>query len=155
MLMPGPDCFGTGVGILGQYLGMIIVPAKTDSFPNDGDYAWGHVVAIVGGTLRRCSWVHGPHTVDKNFVEQGTVTSCLDRRSSATPARAPFTSYWPAARLQAGPWVDQGFPSRSRWSAPPFPRHGLLRAMMRSRDGRWGFVMILPLSLPCREGLRS
>ena len=59
VLMPGPDCFGTGVGILGQYLGMIIVPATTDSFPNDGDYAWGHIVASVDGTLRRCSWVHG------------------------------------------------------------------------------------------------
>ncbi len=59
VLMPGPDCFGTGVGILGQYLGMIIVPAKTTAFPNDGDYAWGHVVASVDGMLRRCSWVHG------------------------------------------------------------------------------------------------
>ena len=68
------------------------------------------------------------HTVDKNFVEQGTVTSCLDRRSSATPARAPFTSYWPAARLQAGPWVDQGFPSRSAVRArgcPPFDRYAV------------------------------
>ena len=58
VLMPGPDCFGIGVGILGQYLGMIIAPAKTDSFPNAGDYAWGHVVAIVDGKLRRWSWVH-------------------------------------------------------------------------------------------------
>ena len=58
VLMPGPDCFGIGVGILGQYLGMIIAPAKTDSFPNAGDYAWGHVVASVDGKLRRWSWVH-------------------------------------------------------------------------------------------------
>ena len=58
VLMPGPDCFGIGVGILGQYLATIIVPAKTDSFPNDGDYAWGHVVASIDRRLRRCSWAH-------------------------------------------------------------------------------------------------
>ena len=59
VLMPGVDCFGAGVGILGQYLAMINVPAKTESFPNDGVYAWGHVVAVVDQKLRRCSWADG------------------------------------------------------------------------------------------------
>ena len=34
VLMPGKDCFGVGVGLLGQYLGMVNVPADTERFPN-------------------------------------------------------------------------------------------------------------------------
>ena len=56
VLMPGDGCFGVAVGILGQYVGMVNVPANTVSFPNLGDYRWGHVVAIVGGEVKRCSW---------------------------------------------------------------------------------------------------
>ncbi len=57
--MPGRDCFGVGVGLLGHYLAMVNVPARTDSFPNEGDFAWGHVVKIVDKKLKRCSWVEG------------------------------------------------------------------------------------------------
>ena len=56
VLMPGCDCFGVAVGILGQYLGMVNVPANTKPFPNRGDYRWGHVILIVAGHIRRQSW---------------------------------------------------------------------------------------------------
>ena len=59
VLAPGYDCFGVGVGILGQYVATVIAPAKTDTFPNDGNYAWGHVLAVTGKTLKRCSLVDG------------------------------------------------------------------------------------------------
>ena len=59
VLTPGSNCFGIGVGILGQYLAMVTVPANTESFPNSEDYAWGHVFAVVDNELKRCSWVDG------------------------------------------------------------------------------------------------
>ena len=57
VLLPGPDCFAVGVGLLGQYLAMVNVPALTESFPNKGDFHWGHVLAAVDGKLWRCSWL--------------------------------------------------------------------------------------------------
>ena len=36
-----------------------LASAETDSFPNDGNYAWGHVLAVTGKTLKRCSWMDG------------------------------------------------------------------------------------------------
>ena len=59
VLAPGYGCFGVGVGILGQYVATVIATAETDTFPNDGNYAWGHVLAVTGKTLKRCSWVDG------------------------------------------------------------------------------------------------
>ena len=59
VLAPGYDCFAVGVGILGQYVATAIAPAETASFPNDGNYAWGHVLAVTGKTLKRCSWMDG------------------------------------------------------------------------------------------------
>ena len=59
VLTPGYGCFGVGVGILGQYVATVIAPAETDAFPNDGNYAWGHVLAVTGKTLKRRSWVDG------------------------------------------------------------------------------------------------
>lgn len=56
VLMLGDSCLGVAVGILGQYVGMVNVPANTVSFPNHGDYRWGHVVTIVGGEVWRRSW---------------------------------------------------------------------------------------------------
>ena len=53
------DHFGVAVGILGQYLAMISVPANTKTFPNEGAYAWGHVLAVGDKKLRRCSWAEG------------------------------------------------------------------------------------------------
>ena len=57
VLMPGKDCFGVAVGILGQYLAMVNVPANTDSFPNEGIFAWGNVVSVVNKKLNRCSLI--------------------------------------------------------------------------------------------------
>ena len=59
VLAPGYGCFGVGVGILGQYVATVIAPAETDTFPNDGNYAWGHVLAVTGKTLERCSLADG------------------------------------------------------------------------------------------------
>ena len=57
VLMPGQDCFGVGVGLLGRYLAMVNVPANTEYFPNSGEYAWGHVLSITNKELERCSWM--------------------------------------------------------------------------------------------------
>ena len=57
VIMPGKDCFGVAVGILGQYIAMVNVPAHTDSFPNEGVFAWGHVVSVVNQKLNRCSLI--------------------------------------------------------------------------------------------------
>ena len=57
VLTPGRNYLRIGLGILGQYLAMITVPANTESFPNAGEYAWGHVLAVVDNKLRRCSWM--------------------------------------------------------------------------------------------------
>lgn len=59
VLVPGRGCFGVGVGILGQYVATVIARAETYTFPNDGDYASGHVLAVTGTTLKRCSWADG------------------------------------------------------------------------------------------------
>ena len=59
VLVPGTDCFRVAVGILGQYLAIINVPANTKSFPNSGDFVWGHLMAVVGHKLKRCSWMDG------------------------------------------------------------------------------------------------
>ena len=59
VLAPGSNCFRVVVGILGQYLAMVNVPANTESFPNSGNFIWGHVMAIVDKKLKRCSWMDG------------------------------------------------------------------------------------------------
>ena len=59
VLMPGPNCFAVAVGLLGQYLAMVNVPARTESFPNEGPYAWGHLLTIADKKLKRCSWMEG------------------------------------------------------------------------------------------------
>ena len=59
VLMPGRGCFCVGVGLLGYYLAMVNVPARTELFPNEGAYAWGHVVAITDKEFKRYSWVTG------------------------------------------------------------------------------------------------
>ncbi len=59
VLIPSSNSVGIGLGILGQYLAMITVPANTESFPNTGKYAWGHVLAVADKKLIRCSWEDG------------------------------------------------------------------------------------------------
>ena len=57
VLMPGPDCFAVGVGLLGHYLATVSVPADTAEAPNDGEYAWGQVLNVKSRELRRYSLV--------------------------------------------------------------------------------------------------
>ena len=58
VLVPGPDCFQVTVGILGQFLGTINVPANTTALPNEGDYHWGHVISVVQDEVQRRSWLN-------------------------------------------------------------------------------------------------
>jgi hypothetical protein len=56
-LLPGPDRFAAFVGILGDYVGMINVPATTAGFPNEGAFRGGHVmVPQKGSGLARLSF---------------------------------------------------------------------------------------------------
>ena len=57
VLLPGPNFFQVTVGILGQFLGTINVPANTSLFPNEGDYHWGHAISVVKGKVERRSWL--------------------------------------------------------------------------------------------------
>ncbi len=46
VLIPDSTSFRVAVGILGDYMGMISVPADTKNFPNAGEMAMGHVVIL-------------------------------------------------------------------------------------------------------------
>ena len=56
VLVPGPDSFQVTVGILGQFMATINVPADTARFPNEGDFRWGHVLLSKNKSLSRTSW---------------------------------------------------------------------------------------------------
>lgn len=43
------------VGVLGQWVGTMNVPAQTDSYPNDGIHDVGHVILMVDGKTERIS----------------------------------------------------------------------------------------------------
>ena len=72
VLMPGHGCFIVAVGILGMYVGMVNVPANTSSFPNQDHYRLGHVLAVNGKALKRCSWADG--------LRQLTSVTCPPRK---------------------------------------------------------------------------
>ena len=57
VLLPGPDCLHVTVGVLGQFIGTVSVPANTRCFPNEGDYHWGHVMLVTNKRLERKSWL--------------------------------------------------------------------------------------------------
>lgn len=59
VLIPSEERLLVFVGILGKYLALINVPADTKSFPNEEDYEWGHVLAVIDRKLVRCSWAEG------------------------------------------------------------------------------------------------
>lgn len=44
------------VGVLGQWVGTLNVPAKTDAYPNEGDHDLGHVVLLVDGRTEHISY---------------------------------------------------------------------------------------------------
>ncbi len=55
-LVPGKSNFAVFVGILGNYIGAINVPADTSLFPNCGNYELGHVICTQGRNLVRVSF---------------------------------------------------------------------------------------------------
>ena len=59
VLIPSNNRLQVSVGILGKYLALISVPADTETFPNEGDYEWGHVLAVIDKRPIRCSWAEG------------------------------------------------------------------------------------------------
>ena len=59
MLIPGTDSLRVAVGILGRYLAMVNVPANTKSFPNSGEFSWGHVIALSDKKVYRASVADG------------------------------------------------------------------------------------------------
>ena len=59
LLIPSEQNLVISVGILGKYLAMINVPADTTTFPNENDYEWGQVLAVIDKKLVRCSWSEG------------------------------------------------------------------------------------------------
>ncbi len=56
MIVPGPENVGVCVGILGQYVGMINLPADTSRFPDDLSYDLGHCLVVKNRKLVRVSF---------------------------------------------------------------------------------------------------
>jgi hypothetical protein len=56
LAMPGPRNVGFTVGVLGQFVGMLNVPANTRNFPTDADYDLGHAVVLQKGRVFRMSY---------------------------------------------------------------------------------------------------
>ena len=56
VLIPGRDCLGIFVGVLGLYMGMVNVPAKTDKFPRFDNFDMGHVILLTDGKMKRTSY---------------------------------------------------------------------------------------------------
>lgn len=56
MTIPGPSSVGFVIGILGQWMGTLNVPADTSDLPLEGNYDLGHVVRIDAGVMRRLSY---------------------------------------------------------------------------------------------------
>lgn len=45
-LVPSRNQLSVFVGVLGDYIGMLTVPANTADFPNEGEFRWGHVIQL-------------------------------------------------------------------------------------------------------------
>ncbi|MCC8531914.1 HNH endonuclease [Xanthomonas phaseoli] len=54
--LPGEKSVGIVFGILGQWIGTLNVPARTDGFDWIGGHDLGHAVLLEGGTLRQLSY---------------------------------------------------------------------------------------------------
>ncbi len=54
--VPHNESISFHVGIVGAYVGSIIVPADTSSLPNDGDHDLGHAVVLAPGDIQRVSY---------------------------------------------------------------------------------------------------
>lgn len=55
-LVPTSKTLSVFVGVLGYYMGMVNVPANTDSFPNEEEFDLGHVICPQNGMLIRTSF---------------------------------------------------------------------------------------------------
>lgn len=56
MAIPGPSNIGLIIGLLGEIVGIINCPAKTEEFPIYGEHDLGHVVSLKGGKVIRMSY---------------------------------------------------------------------------------------------------
>lgn len=56
LAIPGPSNLGLIVGILGEVVGIINYPAKTDNFPFGDDHDLGHLVSTKDGKMTRMSY---------------------------------------------------------------------------------------------------
>lgn len=56
MAIPGPSNIGLIIGLLGEIVGIINCPAKTEEFPIGGEHDLGHVVSLKGGKITRISY---------------------------------------------------------------------------------------------------
>lgn len=54
--VPGPRNIGFTIGVLGQMVGMLNVPARTKDFPIGGDHDLGHAVVLQKGKMFRMSY---------------------------------------------------------------------------------------------------
>lgn len=55
-LVPTSKTLSVFVGVLGYYMGMVNVPANTDSFPNEEEFDLGHIICPQNGMLIRTSF---------------------------------------------------------------------------------------------------
>lgn len=59
IIVPSDNDITFSVTCLGEFCGILRVPANTSEFPNSGHYRWGHILASDGKKLRRCSFKEG------------------------------------------------------------------------------------------------
>lgn len=69
LLMPGPDCFAVAVGILGNFMGFMNIPAPGQRLCNSGDYRWGHVITVRKDQVIRQSFQSAYHKLLKDIEE--------------------------------------------------------------------------------------
>lgn len=56
LILPGPTNLGISVGVLGNYVGTLNMPAGTSAFPDRPDYELGHCLVVVDRQLERLSF---------------------------------------------------------------------------------------------------
>jgi hypothetical protein len=67
-LVPGKNSLRVFVGILGDYIGMLTVPADTSAFPNEGQFRLGHVLQCHPRQgIARLSFMDTMIQIRKNF----------------------------------------------------------------------------------------
>lgn len=56
LAVPHGNAISFHVGIVGAYVGSLLVPAETADLPLDGDHDLGHAVILAPGEMERCSY---------------------------------------------------------------------------------------------------